>query len=437
MAQPPDLDDFDRDILAVMEGQKSEGTKPGTDKRHTGRRPKARQPGDPFRTSKAARTMSYEWKRSLTEETAYEWFKSIRFRDNDGQPFCPSCGSTDYYDMKPRKDSKTPWNRLWSCAEPECRKQYSMTSGTIFHSRKIKFLRLADLLFRFAECAKGTSATELGISFDGQYRTLWVNLMKMREAMSSRRDGVRLSGTVEMDAAFFGKTARPRNLKVDRGAEGPEEAHQRGKRALVVLRQRGGKSVMFAADGETQEVARAAVQAVLDPDIPTTIVTDESGAYDRMERFGQHLTVPHKVGYEVERVNTNQAESSFSRARRSHIGVYHKISPTWIDLYAGEICWREDQRRLGNREQATDIMALALTHGQSRNLTGIWQNHELPKDKRGRKELRWERVEERLRHKRAAGKGAGPDPKPDDSPTPVDEVGVTPGRKWRITPKPR
>jgi hypothetical protein len=435
MARPPDLDDFDRELLAVTEGRKSANSGTGKGKRHTGRRPKARLPGEPFRTSKAARTMSYTWKRSLTEETAYEWFKSIRFRENGGKPFCPACGSTRHYGMKPRENAKSTINRLWSCAEPGCRKQYSVTSGTIFHSRKIEFLRLADLLFRFAECAKGTSATELGIAMDGQYRTLWVNLMKMREAMASRRDGIHLSGVVEMDAAFFGKKGRLRKLKVDRKAvEDPDDAHERGKRALVVLRERGGNSVMFAADGETPEVARAAVGAVLEPGKATTLVTDESGAYSRMERFGPHRSVPHSVGYEVDGVNTNQAESSFSRARRAHIGVYHRISPTWLDLYAGEICWREDRRRLGDGEQATDIMALALSHRQSRNLTGIWQNHELPSDQRGRKELRWQRVEERLRPRLAKTKAALAEAAPD---APVEEAGVKPGKNWRIAPKPR
>jgi hypothetical protein len=47
-------------------------------------------------------------------------------------------------------------------------------------------------------------------------------------------------------------------------------------------------------------------------------------------------------------LNTNQAESSFSLARRSEIGVYHRLSRTWLDFYAGEMCWREDRRRMGN-----------------------------------------------------------------------------------------
>lgn len=63
---------------------------------------------------------------------------------------------------------------------------------------------------------KGTSACELGISFETSYAALWHNLMKLRGAMASRRQAVYLEGTIEMDAAWFGGKVRKKNKQADR-----------------------------------------------------------------------------------------------------------------------------------------------------------------------------------------------------------------------------
>lgn len=356
-----------------------------------------------FRLTRAARTTRFEWLRGLTEETAYEWFRELRFRDNGGAPFCPSCGSTRYYDIATRP-------RWWKCARKGCRKQFSATSGTIFHSRKLSFLKLVTLVFHFADCAKGTSACELGIKFETEYKTMWVNLMKLREAMSSRRDHAWLEGAIEIDAAYFGAKPRKENMVADRKKVDYRQArHQAKKRAIMVLRERDGETVMFAARDESADVAVAAVSAIVRLGPDTKIVTDQSNAYGDLEVFATHETVDHTKGFEVDGITTNQAESSFSRLRRAEFGVYHHMSPTWLDFYAGEMCWRQNRRRTGNREQAEDIVALACAISQSRNLKGYWQHHLLPDDQLERDEVRWARVHERVRQRSRSGGG---DPRP-------------------------
>lgn len=116
----------------------------------------------PFRLRKEARTLDFEWVNRLSEEDAYEYFKAIRFRRNDGQPFCPCCGSLRCYTIKTRP-------RWWSCGEKGCRKQFSVTSGTIFHSRKLPFLKLLKLMCKFLIGVKGMSALQLSIAIDAQY----------------------------------------------------------------------------------------------------------------------------------------------------------------------------------------------------------------------------------------------------------------------------
>jgi len=351
----------------------------------------ARRPDVPFRLTNAARTTSFAWLRGLTEETAYEWFRAVRFRDNGGEPFCPHCQSTRLYAITTRP-------RWWKCAARGCRKQFSATSGTVFHSRKLSFLKLVTLIFHFADCAKGTSACELGIKFETSYKTMWVNLMKLRDAMSWQREDTWLRGIVEMDAAYFGGKNRKLNRAEDRREVDHRKAeYQQNKRTIMVVRERNGSTVMFAAREESSQVAVAAAGVLVNHEADTRLVTDASPAYRDLELLAHHDTVDHSIGYEIDGISTNQAESAFSRVRRAEIGTYHHWSKTWLDFYAGEMAWRENRRRTGNMEQAINIVALGSICGQSRDLKGYWQHYLLPDEELERPERRWRRVHSQVR----------------------------------------
>jgi hypothetical protein len=64
---------------------------------------------------------------------------------------------------------------------------------------------------------------------------------------------------------FCGKV-RKKNKKVDRQLKENDRRaaqHQKGKRTIMVLRQRGGGCIMFAANSETSEVAVASARKLV------------------------------------------------------------------------------------------------------------------------------------------------------------------------------
>jgi ISXO2-like transposase domain len=75
------------------------------------------------------------------------------------------------------------------------------------------------------------------------------------------------------------------------------------------------------------------------------------------------------------------AEEYFSRLRRAEIGIHHHIAGSYLLRYAQESSWREDNRRVSNRDQVNRIEALAMkreflatssaarTHRESDSLT--------------------------------------------------------------------
>lgn len=66
------------------------------------------------------------------------------------------------------------------------------------------------------------------------------------------------------------------------------------------------------------------------------------------------------------------AESFFSRLRRAEIGTHHHVAGPYLAAYAGEMDWREDNRRVGNGEQYLTVVNAALKHGLSKQWRGYW-----------------------------------------------------------------
>jgi hypothetical protein len=83
--------------------------------------------------------------------------------------------------------------------------------------------------------------------------------------------------------------------------------------------------------------------------------------------------INHSVAYSKDGACTNQAESYFSRLRRAEIGTHHRLSGQYLNLYASEMAWREDCRRMPNGNQYGAIAAAALKHPHSKNFRRYWQ----------------------------------------------------------------
>jgi hypothetical protein len=79
-----------------------------------------------FLLSAKARTLSLASILRMTDDEAHARFEAIRFADNGGAAFCPRCDCTAVYAYAVR--------RIWKCKA--CSYQFSVTSGTIFASRK-------------------------------------------------------------------------------------------------------------------------------------------------------------------------------------------------------------------------------------------------------------------------------------------------------------
>lgn len=312
-----------------------------------------------FLLSAKARSLSLKAVFRMSDDQAYETFCQLRWPETEGEAVCPRCGCFEVYNISTR--------RRFKCVG--CHHQFSVTSGTIFASRKLSFVDLLAAIAIFVNGAKGVAALQLSRDLDVQYKTAFVLTHKLREAMAREQADRQLNGIVEIDGGYFGGHVRPENRKEDR-KDRRLKLNRSGKRqCVVIMRERGGKSLPFVvrSEGDAVPLVRDHVGTL------ATIYADEGSGWDDLHAGWHAKRVNHSAAFMDEGVCTNQAESYFSRLRRAEIGTHHHIAGPYLQSYAGEMAWREDNRRVANGEQATLVGAAALGAPVSRKWAGYWQ----------------------------------------------------------------
>ncbi len=315
-----------------------------------------------FLLSSAARSLSLATVVRMSDEEAWNAFKAIRWSDTQGEPVCPRCGCVDSYTYKTRK--------VFRCRG--CSHQYTVTSGTIFASRKMPIRDYLLAIAIFVNGAKGHSALQLSRDLDCQYKSAYVLAMKLREAIGAETNGQQASGQVEIDGGYFGGYIKPANLKENR-RDRRLVRNQNGKRKVViVMRERNGKTLSFVSPSED-----AAVPTIRERVTNGAVVhADEAAHWDQLHARYETKRINHSLAYSTSDANTNQAESFFSRLRRAEIGIHHHVAGPYLNAYANEMTWREDNRRVSNGELYLMAADAALKHPVSQQWKGYWQRSE-------------------------------------------------------------
>lgn len=313
-----------------------------------------------FLLSAESRTLSLKAIYQAGEAKAYETFKRMRWNATEGRPVCPKCGCLDHYEI--------PTRRKFKCAA--CHAQYSVTSGTMFASRKLSFTDLLAAICLFVNGSKGMSAVQFSRDLDVQYKTAFVLAHKLREALAAEVDGLQLTDHVEVDGQYHGGAIRPENRKEDR-IDRRLAKHQTGTRRVVVaFRQRKGRTLTFVTRNEAEgvQIAKTVVSRT------ATISADEASHWDALHAGWETHRINHSEAYsDGGKGCTNQVESFFARLRRMVRGQHHFVSPKYLYQYANHAAWLEDHRRRSNGGNAFALLGGALNHPVSRVWAGYWQ----------------------------------------------------------------
>jgi transposase-like protein len=290
-------------------------------------------------------------KRFGTEEAARGYLENLRWPNG---PVCPRCGGADPYRLKPRADSKRPGRPgLLKCRA--CRKQFTVTVGTIFEDSHIPLSTWVIALHLMAASKKGMSAHQLHRMLGVAYKSAWFMAHRIRWAMTQEPLASKLTGIVEVDETYVGK--------------GNQEVGRRFisntiKIPVFTLVQRGGPVRSFIPP----RVTAANIDAILADNVSSdaTIFTDEATWYKRLNpRFKGHETVNHHKGeYARGHVHTNTVEGYFANLKRGLIGTFHHVSVNHLHRYLSEFDFRYNLRTTTDGERA----ALAAKGAEGKRL---------------------------------------------------------------------
>jgi transposase-like protein len=323
-----------------------------------------------FLLTAAARTLTLASVARMSDEQAERVFVRLRFSANNGDAYCPHCGCLTVYAC--RRPNGAP---RWRCKA--CRKDFSVTSGTLFAFHKMPLRAYLMAVAIFANEVKGKSMLALSRDLGTQYKTAFVLAHKIREAMASevRRSTIGGRGKrAEVDGGYFGGYVKPANHRENRRDRRLRQNQSGKRKVVVVIRERGGKTLpgVFRSEAEALSFIRRQVPR------ETELYADEAGSWNELHaRYTLHR-INHQEAYSLPgEVYTNNAESFFSRMRRGEIGHHHHIAGPYLIRFAQEAAWREDHRKEPNGFQIDRIVALAMHNKPSVDFCGYWQRNQV------------------------------------------------------------
>jgi transposase-like protein len=326
-------------------------------------------PGQHYLLSAASRPLPVARVMRMRENTAYIEFKKARWPKTNGVPdHCPQCGSVSarFYETNRRR---------FRCSD--CRGDFSVTSKTIFASHKLSFRDMLAALSLAANAVKNEAALLLTRQLGVQWKTAFVLMTKLREAIASERVALTLDGTVEIDGCYIGGHRRKENRKADRKDARLVENQTGKRRCVLVLRQRSGRTVTAVTLTENREAAIALARKHVARG--ARILTDSHAAYGDLGAIWKHTAVDHDKHYaDEDNNNTNQVEGFNLRIKRAEKGTHHRMAGKYLDWYAAELAYREDFRRQDNGWLLRDMLGRALAHPVSRWMKGYWQGNHPP-----------------------------------------------------------
>ena len=278
------------------------------------------------------------------DKVCREYMEQMRW---GGSPFCPHCSATKPYKLK---DGKS-----YRCSSKTCRKDFSVTVGTIFENSKIKLSTWLAAIYLLTGNKKGISSIQLGKHLGVTQKTAWFILHRARLIMSAPNPEP-LEDIVEIDETYVG--GRFSNMSRGRRKKW-QESGKDNKAAVMGLLQRDGKAILTPiGDNTFKDIIRANVEK------SATLITDSHSSYELLNHeFSDHQTVNHSQGeYRKGIAYTNTVEGFFSIFKRTIYGTYHQISPKHLPRYCTETSYRYNSRKMKDDERFR--MAISNVEGR-------------------------------------------------------------------------
>lgn len=261
-----------------------------------------------------------------TEEKCREALEKMRW---PGGFRCPCCGGEGSWQLKRRG--------LMQCRK--CRRQSSLTAGTIFHDTKLPLVIWFLAIYLLTQSKNGVSSLELARQLGVSQNTAWKVKHKLMQVMLERDAGKKLSGAIQIDDALLGGSRH--GGKRGRGAP--------GKVPLLVAVQTtpDGRPIAAkltrVASHSGDEVARWA-ETHLAAD--SVVRTDGLGCFRALQQQGlEHQAFVVGSGYRAaQHPDFLWVNTLLGNVKNALNGTYHAIHLKHAPRYLAEFQYRFNRR---------------------------------------------------------------------------------------------
>jgi hypothetical protein len=283
------------------------------------------------------------------EQACWEYMVKLRWPDG---PQCSDCESSQFDLIRTRK--------VFECRG--CRRQASVTAGTIFHKSRVPLRKWFWAMFLMATSKKGVSMLylqqQLGMK---SYRSVWMMGHKIRSAMIEREELYTLTGTVQTDEIFIGGKQSREDKKKSGTSKTPF--------LMMVSESADGKRPRFLKIEELENITKdfviPAIQLGVEPG--SLIKSDGAVIYVGAKKSGYGLSqssynrFPEETTEHLKWLNTLT-----SNLKRFLISTYHGVFPKYRRAYLAEFAYRFNRRYWP--EQAFDRLLYACLHAEPKTL---------------------------------------------------------------------
>lgn len=248
-----------------------------------------------------------------------EWLKNRRWADGI---YCEKCGRVTKHHLVISRKS-------YSCQE--CGHHVHPTANTIFHKSSTSLTQWFYAVFLMASTRCGISAKQVERELGVTYKTAWRMCKLIRERLIDGGSPFSSDkGDVEVDETYVG--GKTRGGKRGRGAE--------KKTAVFGMVQRQGSVKVTVVPN----VKRKTVMPLLENAVEkgAWVHTDEFMIYDNLPQKGyKHERIMHGLKVYVNGdVHTNTIEGFWALVKTGIVGVFHGVSPKYLQNYLDEYAFR-------------------------------------------------------------------------------------------------
>ena len=236
---------------------------------------------------------------------------------------CPKCGCKEFYAIRSRN----------ICQCRSCRRQTSVTAGTIMHRTHLPLTVWFWAIYLCATDKRGISAVQLSRTLGISYDSAWHLLERIRKAMEQRDRHYQLSGIVEMDDYYVG---------------GPSHNGKRGRgtdkiKAVAAISKTEDGIPLFVRMKVVDDFKGKTLQQIVDQCFAehTKVECDGYHSYRSLENVALKYSL-YEAG------DLHWLHTAISNFKAFLLGTYHGRC-VHLQSYMDEFCFRFNRRNTANQ----------------------------------------------------------------------------------------